>query len=250
MTTTLELTGAMLIGSADVHGAALGAGFVASVTTGAGQLCTSPGLVFAVGDASEFLAAVAGAVSAAPGAAMLTAGIRQSYADGVARLAVGATDGAIAECGRVGLYVTDGETFLADPTLQEEIFGATSLVVRVRDLAELDRILDSLEGQLTATVHAATADHPAAAALLPRLELLAGRVLFGWPTGVEVGHAVVHDGPFPATSAPSTTSVGTRAIERFLRPVSYQNVPDALLPEELRDGNPLAVPRLRDGSPE
>ncbi|APU16544.1 aldehyde dehydrogenase (NADP(+)) [Actinoalloteichus fjordicus] len=253
----------LLPGALAEKGAALGAEFIASVTTGAGQLCTSPGLVFAVdADAAAtdaFLAAAAASVEQAPAAAMLTTGIARAYQEGVDRLAArpgvtavaaGASDESIDACGRVGLYVTDGATFLADESLRDEIFGATSLVVRVRDLDQLREILDGLEGQLTATVHAVESDHPTAATLLPTLELLAGRVLFGgWPTGVEVGHAVVHGGPFPATSAPATTSVGTRAIERFLRPVSYQNVPDALLPSELRADNPLGIRRRVDGEP-
>jgi 2,5-dioxopentanoate dehydrogenase len=250
----------LLPGALASSGASLGTAFVTSLTTSAGQLCTNPGLVFALGDADEFLAAAGAAVGAAPGAAMLTTNIQQSYTTGVNRLvdaggvtevAAGGVDPAINACGQARLFATDGDTFLAEPALQEEVFGATSLVVRVQDTAQLEQILDGLEGQLTATVHAAESDHDVAAALLPRLELLAGRVLFGgWPTGVEVGHAVVHGGPFPATSTPATTSVGSLAIERWLRPVAYQNVPSALLPSELQDGNPLGVPRLRDGAAE
>lgn len=250
----------LLPGALAESGASLGTSFVTSLTTSAGQLCTNPGLVFALGDAGEFLAAAGEAVRAAPGAAMLTSNIQESYQAGLERFAAaagvdevahGGGDDGIAACGRAGLFVTDGDTFLANRELQEEVFGAASLVVRVADVAQLERILDTLEGQLTATVHATEADHETVAALLPRLELLAGRILYGgWPTGVEVGHAVVHGGPFPATSAPATTSVGTLAIERWLRPVAYQNMPSALLPAELRDDNPLGVPRLRDGAAE
>jgi alpha-ketoglutaric semialdehyde dehydrogenase len=250
----------LLPGALAESGAALGTAFVTSLTTSAGQLCTNPGLVFAIGDPTDFLAAAGEAVAAAPGAAMLNTNIQRSYvagtdhlagASGVTEVAAGGVDAAISACGQARLFTTDGDTFLASHDLQDEVFGAASLVVRVRDVEQLATILDTLEGQLTATVHAAESDHETAAALLPRLELLAGRVLFGgWPTGVEVGHAVVHGGPFPATSAPGTTSVGTRAIERWLRPVAYQNVPAALLPEELRDDNPLGVPRLRDGAAE
>jgi alpha-ketoglutaric semialdehyde dehydrogenase len=250
----------LLPGALEASGGALGTAFVTSLTTSAGQLCTNPGLVFALGDADEFIGAAGEAVSAAPGAAMLTAGIHKSYTDGTERLAAaagvsevaaGGADDSISACGRARLFVTDGDTFLGDHALQDEVFGAASLVVRVRDVAQLERILDTLEGQLTVTVHATERDHGTVAALLPRLELLAGRVLYGgWPTGVEVGHAVVHGGPFPATSNPATTSVGTLAIERWLRPVSYQNIPSSLLPEELRDDNPLGVPRLRDGAAE
>ncbi|GAA2103188.1 aldehyde dehydrogenase (NADP(+)) [Actinomadura alba] len=244
------------------QGSELGTAFVASLTTGAGQLCTSPGLVFALGadGVESFLDAAAAAVATAPSAPMLTSGIQAAYTAGVERLAAtervrtlarGLGDPAIGAPGRPALFVTDGDTFLAHPALHDEVFGAASLVVRVRDTAQLHEIVDRLEGQLTATVHAAPADVGAARELLPRLELIAGRVVFnGWPTGVEVGHAVVHGGPFPATSAPATTSVGTRAIERFLRPVSYQALPAELVPDELADGNPLGIRRLVDGVPD
>ncbi|MFC5745195.1 aldehyde dehydrogenase (NADP(+)) [Actinomadura rugatobispora] len=249
----------VLPGALRDSGADLGGAFVASLTTGAGQLCTSPGLVFALdGDGFEaFADAALAAVAAAPAAPMLTDGIRAAFDGGTERLAAtqgvrtlarGLAGADIAVACRAGLYLTDDETFLAEPSLQDEIFGAASLIVRVRDTERLKAIIASLEGQLTATLHLTPEDHALAAELLPELELLAGRVLVnGWPTGVEVGHAVVHGGPYPATSAPATTSVGTRAIERFLRPVAYQNVPDALLPEELREDNPLGVPRRVDG---
>ncbi|GAA2433849.1 aldehyde dehydrogenase (NADP(+)) [Actinomadura vinacea] len=255
----------VLPGALRDSGAELGGAFAASFTTGAGQLCTSPGLVFALdGPGFEaFTDAAVAAVAATPAAPMLTTGIGAAYDSGVDRLAAiegvrelarGVEDPDIAVPCLPGLYLTDDETFLAEPSLQDEIFGAASLIVRGRDRDRLDAIVGSLEGQLTATLHAAPddpGDQALAAELLPELELIAGRVLVnGWPTGVEVGHAVVHGGPYPATSAPATTSVGTRAIERFLRSVSYQNVPAGLLPEELRDGDPLGVPRRIDGAPE
>jgi NADP-dependent aldehyde dehydrogenase len=146
------------------------------------------------------------------------------------------------------LLVTDGTTFLANPELSKEAFGAASLVVRVNDRNQMLEIASAMEGQLTATVHAVRDDYDQAGELLPVLELLAGRIVFnGWPTGVEVGHAMTHGGPFPATSAPTSTSVGSLAIERFLRPVSYQNVPADLLPSELRDGNPNGLWRRVNG---
>jgi alpha-ketoglutaric semialdehyde dehydrogenase len=108
----------------------------------------------------------------------------------------------------------------------------------------------AMEGQLTASVHAAAPDEALASRLLPILERKAGRIVFnGWPTGVEVVPSMVHGGPFPATSDGRTTSVGTLAMDRFLRPVAYQDVPDALLPAALRESNPDAVPRLVDGAP-
>jgi 2,5-dioxopentanoate dehydrogenase len=124
-------------------------------------------------------------------------------------------------------------------------------VVRCPDVQTLRDVAEHLEGQLTATVHMEDADLETVRALLPTLERRAGRILVnGWPTGVEVGHAMVHGGPYPATSDSRTTSVGSLAIRRFLRPVCYQDLPQALLPEALRDGNPWNVPRLVDGKPE
>jgi NADP-dependent aldehyde dehydrogenase len=137
---------------------------------------------------------------------------------------------------------------MAQSALSHEVFGASSLVVRCADENELAQAIESLEGQLTVTLHADPADYPAAQRLLPLIERRAGRILANaWPTGVEVCDAMVHGGPFPATSDGRSTSVGTLAIERFLRPVCYQDMPDALLPEALRAANPLRLPRLVDG---
>lgn len=252
----------VLPGALAERGGELGAAFVASVTGSAGQLCTKPGLVFLMDGpgADDFVAAAGRALGAVSAAPMLSPGIAEAFrsatratasSDGVRRVAEGAPVEAIACPGVPVLFETDGAAFLARPDLQEEMFGPASLVVRVRDDDELARIIDVLEGQLTATVHGSPGDREQAADLVERLELLAGRVLYGgWPTGVEVGPAMVHGGPFPATSAPSTTSVGMRAIERFLRPVAYQDVPEELLPAELRDDNPLHVFRRIDGYPE
>ncbi|PWR06997.1 aldehyde dehydrogenase (NADP(+)) [Micromonospora sicca] len=249
----------VLPGALAAKGAELGMALIASVTTGVGQLCTSPGLVFLpAGDGfDEFVTAAADAVCTSPAAPMLTAGICAAFTEGVDRLAAiegvtavarGAEDATIASAGRAGIFVTNAATFLADPTLHEEIFGAVTVVVQVTGSEQLREVVQRFDGQLTATVHAAPGDHDEARRLLPLLELKAGRVLFnGWPTGVEVGHAVVHGGPFPATSDSRTTSVGTLAIDRFLRPVSYQNIPAELLPADLADDNPLDLPRRVDG---
>jgi 2,5-dioxopentanoate dehydrogenase len=242
--------------AADARG--LGSGWVGSVTTGVGQLCTSPGLVFVPhGDvAQEFIAAAAEAISGVENSPMLSTGIATAFNagaeavkshPGVRLVAEGTDNGDIVACGLPQLYVTDAETFVADERLQAEMFGPASVVVTVQDTAQMVEILDSLEGQLTVTIHTAGAE-PGAAELLEAAELKAGRVLFnGWPTGVEVGHAMVHGGPFPATSNGATTSVGTLAIDRFLRPVSYQNAPAALLPAELQDANPLGIWRSVNG---
>ena len=150
--------------------------------------------------------------------------------------------------GRAAFFTTDAGKFQADAALREELFGASSLLVRCRDLGVMRELLEHLEGQLTVTLHMDDADVEAARTLLPTLERKAGRVLVnGWPTGVEVAPAMVHGGPFPATSDGRSTSVGTLAIRRFLRPVCYQDLPAALLPQAVQDANPLHVPRLVDG---
>ncbi|MGH1565395.1 aldehyde dehydrogenase (NADP(+)) [Mumia sp. DW29H23] len=252
----------VLPGAAAERGAEIGSAFVTSVTGSAGQLCTKPGLLFVVDGpgADDLAAAAAGAVADVAAVPMLSKGIATAFADataatadgdGVRPLGAGTADASIACTGTPTLYEVTGGEFLAQPQLQHEMFGPASLVVRVADAGELLSVVASLEGQLTATVHLTDGDHGTAGELLEHLELIAGRLIVnGWPTGVEVGHAMVHGGPYPATSAPSTTSVGMRAIERFLRPVAYQDVPDDLLPAELRDANSLAIFRRIDGRPE
>ena len=246
----------LLPGALADRGAQLGAEFAGSLTLGSGQFCTNPGLVIAAEGPglAEFLDAAAAAVGQAAPTAMLTRGIAGSYAAGVDELSEHATvlargpESEAPNACRAALLATDAASFTAGPQLHQEVFGACSLVVRCRDAAEVRRVAEAVEGQLTATVHATEADHAEAAALVDVLELRAGRVLFnGWPTGVEVGHAVVHGGPFPSTSDSRTTSVGTLAIERFLRPVAYQDVPPALLPSALADGNPDGLWRRVDG---
>lgn len=248
----------LMPGALDERAAELGAGFVGSLTLGAGQFCTNPGLVVAVeGRALEtFLETAGQAVESDGGAAMLTEGISRAYAGEVAASAAHpavatAAVGAAPECGAAGratLLTVAADALVDAPELRREMFGAAALVVRCRDLGQVEEVLQSLEGQLTATVHTADSDLDGVRRLLPLLERRAGRLLFnGWPTGVEVGHAMVHGGPFPATSDGRSTSVGSLAIERFLRPVAYQNTPAALLPEALHDSNPYGIPRRVDG---
>jgi NADP-dependent aldehyde dehydrogenase len=223
---------------------------------GSGQFCTNPGLVLAVDSPglTDFLAAAESALAGVAATPMLTPGIAAGYAKGVAALRSEATllaQGRPADnensC-QAALFSADATTFLASAALQAEVFGAASVLVRCADIDEMSRVAAALEGQLTATVHAEESDYGVAAELLPVLELKAGRILFnGWPTGVEVGHAMVHGGPYPATSDSRTTSVGARAIERFLRPVCYQDVPSALLPSAIADGNPDRIWRRIDG---
>jgi NADP-dependent aldehyde dehydrogenase len=132
------------------------------------------------------------------------------------------------------LFACSVKTWLETPCLREEVFGPAGLILRVADEAELMQVLASIEGQLTFTLHMEEADQPLASQLLPLLERKAGRLLVnGFPTGVEVCEAMVHGGPYPASTNFGATSVGTLAIRRFLRPVCYQNFPEALLPEDL-----------------
>ncbi|WP_173835031.1 aldehyde dehydrogenase (NADP(+)) [Halomonas sp. HG01] len=243
------------------RGQALGEAFVGSLNMGAGQFCTNPGLVIAVkGEALDaFVASAAEAVKGSAAQTMLTPGIHDAYVQGVDGLVASSKAREIARgaagegpnaC-QTGLFVASAEDFMSDEALQAEVFGATSLVVECADLDEVKRVAEHLEGQLTATLQMDDADLDAARALLPTLERRAGRVMAnGWPTGVEVCHAMVHGGPYPATSDARTTSVGSAAIHRFLRPVCYQNLPQGLLPEALRDGNPAGVSRLVDGQRE
>jgi alpha-ketoglutaric semialdehyde dehydrogenase len=244
----------LMPGALATRGAALGTAFIGSLTMGAGQFCTNPGLVLAVeGEGLDaFIAAATDAIGGAAPQVMLTGGIRQAYDDGVAKLkklaqsVASGPEGDGKTCGGANLFAVSGSEVVDRPELLEEVFGASSLLVRCKDLGELARVLEGLEGQLTATLHMDESDYAEAAKLMPILEKKVGRILAnGWPTGVEVAHAMVHGGPYPSTSDGRTTSVGTLAIERFLRPVSYQAIPEALLPPELRDG--AGVPRLFDG---
>lgn len=239
---------------------ALGAGYVASLSQGAGQFCTNPGIVLGVGGAGfdRFLASAQAALTDVAPQVMLTAGIHHHYDTGVAALmahtgvslvAQGRAGDGCNQC-RAALFQTDAATLRANPGLAQELFGAVSLVVRCAGVAEMGALVAAMEGQLTVTLQLDDGDVPLAAPLIPMLETKAGRLLAnGWPTGVEVAHAVVHGGPYPATSDPRTTSVGSAAIERFLRPVCYQNFPESLLPPEIQPANPLGLPRLVDGSP-
>ncbi|KAA0581900.1 aldehyde dehydrogenase (NADP(+)) [Azospirillum sp. B21] len=238
---------------------ALGKGFVASLTMGAGQFCTNPGILLGVEgpDLDRFVAAAVEAIGGSAASTMLTPGIHAAYDSGVAKLA-GSGEVTILARGmacngpnqaQAAFFTTTADAFLADTELQEEVFGAASLLIRCPDVVTMKVVAERLEGQLTATVQMDAADKAAVAVLIPTLERKAGRILAnGWPTGVEVCHAIVHGGPFPATSDARSTSVGTLAIRRFLRPVCYQDIPADLLPEAVRDGNPLGLWRRVDGT--
>ena len=237
---------------------ALGAAFVGSLTLGVGQFCTNPGLLMALEgkDLDRFIASARTALGEVEPAVMLTAGIHGAYEKGVARLLDHPKVEPLARgpeaqgrhCGRGALFAVKGEDLLEHPEVMDEVFGASSVIVRCATEEQLIDVLEHLEGQLTATLHLVEEDHALAARLIPVLERKAGRLIAnGWPTGVEVSHAMVHGGPFPATSDGRSTSVGTLSIERFLRPVCYQDFPDALLPQDLQDDAPPR-PRRVDGS--
>jgi NADP-dependent aldehyde dehydrogenase len=240
---------------------ALAQQYVTAVTGSSGQLCTSPGLLFApAGERGDKLAAAVGrAVSACAGQTMLTAGIAGSWNAGAEALGAAAnvtvvgqgTPGPTENAPAPTIFGTDIGDFVSNHVLHEEIFGAASLVIRYSTAEELIAATNRIEGQLTASLQLTEEDYPTAVQLLPALEQKVGRIIVnGWPTGVEVGHAMVHGGPFPATSDARTTSVGTLAINRFLRPVAYQNLPQELLPAPLQDANPWHLNRRIDGTVE
>ncbi|MFC7326242.1 aldehyde dehydrogenase (NADP(+)) [Marinactinospora rubrisoli] len=238
--------------AAAARGAEILGGYLDSFTLGAGQFCTKPGVLLVPEDTPlDDLVANAAGRAAAP---LLNARVAAGHAARQGELVDHpATEvlvlGAAGETGWTPtLLRTDAEALLAHhEALLEECFGPTSLVVGYSDEEQLVAVAGTLQGQLTATVHAEPAE-PVAARLLPVLTERAGRVLWnGWPTGVSVTHAMTHGGPYPATTSVLHTSVGTTAIRRFLRPVSYQSVPQELLPEAVRDGNPLDLPRRVNG---
>ncbi|HSP16404.1 MAG TPA: aldehyde dehydrogenase (NADP(+)) [Thermoanaerobaculia bacterium] len=245
----------ILPGAMRERGSAICAGLYASVTLGAGQFCTNPGLVIAHGDGlPKFVGELEAKMSACEAMTMLTAGIAGAYRTGIERLesqgGVERRAGVAAEAGRAraALFVTNAAAFIGNAALGEEVFGPSTLVVECGSGSALLDVARSLEGQLTVTVHGTEGDLAEYRELFEILETKAGRIIVnGFPTGVEVAHSMVHGGPWPATSDGRSTSVGTRAIVRFARPVCYQDFPNELLPDELKEANPLGILRLVDG---
>jgi alpha-ketoglutaric semialdehyde dehydrogenase len=229
----------------------------ASVVMGCGQLCTSPGLLLGVRSPrfTHFIEQLRAAIAAQPPQTMLNRGILANYHAGVERLKTLAGVAALVS-GDTTARQASPQLFKADPALlfdakrplEEEIFGPATVVVELEDQRQLLRFAASMNGQLTATLLAEPGELPAYRELVERLEERCGRLLVnGYPTGVEVCDSMVHGGPYPATSDARGTSVGTAALERFQRPLCYQNYPDALLPPALQNANPLGLLRLVDG---
>jgi 2,5-dioxopentanoate dehydrogenase len=242
------------------RGEEIARGLFGSFTLGVGQFCTKPGLVFLPRDVTgrifvdELRAQIEKAGAAAP---MLTEGIAKSYRSGIAGMqaegpvetVAQATSDRAGECYSAPVVMQiAGKELLRNPELATEVFGPSTLVIVYDNRAELLELARALEGQLTATLHGSERDLAAFADLIAILERKAGRlVVNGFPTGVEVCHAMVHGGPYPATSDSRATSVGTYSIYRFVRPVCYQDFPQAALPDELKNENPLDIWRLVDG---
>ncbi|HET8902666.1 MAG TPA: aldehyde dehydrogenase (NADP(+)) [Saccharospirillum sp.] len=235
-------------------------GFVGSLTLGTGQFCVNPGLVLGIAgpELNNFMEATSAALADKPAGVMLNQAVAEGYASGAAKLAKQpgvrqvsagkAQDGDTGFCGQAYLYAVKAEDFIANPALQEEVFGPCSLVVECRNADELKQVASRLSGQLTGTLHGTEAELADAKELVRLLEQRVGRVVFNnFPTGVEVTDAMMHGGPFPAASDSRFTSVGTAAIDRFIRPVCYQNSPQSLLPPALRDDNPWGLRRLVNG---
>ncbi|MGH9844969.1 MAG: aldehyde dehydrogenase (NADP(+)) [Blastocatellia bacterium] len=238
---------------------AIAEGLKNSITLGVGQFCTCPGLTVGIGDEhfSRFTARLGELIVSAQPGTMLYPGILQAYEAGVKRLAAikgvqtiqsTSTADLTKSEARPSVFGTDTKTFAAHHALSEELFGPSTVVVRCNSREEMETIARSLEGHLTATIHGTAKDLADYASLVAILENKAGRLIFnGYPTGVEVCASMQHGGPYPATTDSRTTSVGTAAIERFARPVAYQNFPQSALPVELQDANPRKIWRLVDG---
>jgi NADP-dependent aldehyde dehydrogenase len=226
----------ILPGAGQARADQIASGFAASLTLGTGQFCTNPGLLFVPED-PELLTAIAGAVAASSGGPLLSGRIFAAYQDSVAATAAqpGVSELAAGQPGE-GPWAATPRVFSVTlkeftPVLAREQFGPAGVVVTYPSLDDLLPVLGALPGNLAATVHLDAPDEPLARQLLPVLERIAGRIICnGWPTGVAVVAAQHHGGPYPATTAPAFTSVGTAAIRRWLVPVAYQNFPPALLP--------------------
>jgi 2,5-dioxopentanoate dehydrogenase len=249
----------VLPGALRERAGSIAAGLHTSFTLGAGQFCTKPGMVFlpAGSDAESFIETLRQLVTGSAPFHLLTGTIHACYRSAIAQRKAEGTVKLMAEGSQASpdagfaagsvLFETDAASFLGS-SLDGEIFGPTTLLVRHSSRDQVLAIARSLEGHLTATIHGTEDDLRDFADLIAILETKVGRLIFnGFPTGVEVTHAMVHGGPYPSTSDGRSTSVGTQAIFRFSRLVCYQGFPDRALPHELKDENPLAIWRMVNG---
>jgi 2,5-dioxopentanoate dehydrogenase len=225
------------------RGQTIAQGWAASLTMGAGQFCTNPGIAVLIDgpEADAFAQAAKDALTPVAAQTMLTDGIASAYRAGRDRVAKGQGVRSVLSTmcdlrqATPYLFEVSGDDWMADHGLAEEVFGPLGLIVRVRDVPQMQAVANSLAGQLTCTLHLDSGDEALGQSLMPVLERKAGRILAnGFPTGVEVADAMVHGGPYPASTNFGATSVGTMSIRRWLRPVCYQNLPEALLPADLR----------------
>lgn len=236
------------------RGEALAAGLHGSFTLGAGQFCTKPGLVFASQtESAAFTERLRSLTGETPAFSLLTGGIASIYGQKLAerrdRLIASGKQTSVGYAAQAALHEVGGEQFLANPELSEEVFGPATLLVQCTGTEQMLAAAHRLEGHLTATILGTEEDLSQNAELLRVLETKAGRLIFnGFPTGVEVCHAQVHGGPYPATSDGRSTSVGSQAIFRFTRPVAYQGLPEPALPSELQSTNPEGILRLWNGA--
>lgn len=231
-----------------------------SFTLGSGQFCTKPGMVFVPQSnaATEFVSEFQSKVATSPKFTLLTAGIRNAYRKEVQNRTARSELREIAHGEKVNsepaflaeaaVFQTDVPALLANPDLGAEVFGPTTLLITFSDKKQILEAARNLGGHLTATIHGTEDDLREFAELVEILRNKVGRIIFnGYPTGLEVCHAMIHGGPYPAATDSRSTSVGTQAISRFARPVCYQDCPSAALPEELKDGNPRGIWRMVDG---
>ncbi len=234
--------------------AALAAGMAQSVTLGGGQFCTNPGVFVVQKEANTdgFMDALSKELSKAPAATLLTKGIEKAYLRGIShQKQVDGTDSLTDFKGDSPiphLLKSDVRTATKNPEILEEVFGPSTVGIVADNKEQLMNFAKNLKGHLTATIHGTAEDLAEYGELIQILTQKVGRLVFnGYPTGVEVCPSMVHGGPFPSTTAPQTTSVGTLAVYRFTRPVCFQDFPDAYLPDALKDSNPLRIARLEEG---
>ena len=236
------------------RGKQIAGGLFNSFTASAGQMCTKPGLIFLPEqqESEGFLSELRGLTSNSSAFTLLTPGIAAGYQKSLSgrtdRSDIKASVASHTSGTSAALLETQIDDFLKSPELSHELFGPSSLIIRYQERAAILEAAEALDGHLTATVIGNPEDLVEYRDLIQILERKAGRIIFnGYPTGVEVSHAMVHGGPYPSTSDSRFTSVGSMAIFRFARPVCYQGLPESALPEELRDANPLGIQRMVNG---